>query len=159
MAQQADVARLIRNLDGFAADIEEVRLSGQRSVAFGMKRQIEAVARSSGVRMRLSGVGRRGAALGVTVQKQADGAYKVSGDGPWQFVEGPTKPHSLAPRRRPPRRYARFANGQVRQNFRRGHHPGTRGKRIWQRAFAKTRDEALDTYRTGVANAQRRRFS
>lgn len=159
MPQQADVAKLIRDLDGFAGDVEQVRLSGQRSVAFGMKRQIETVARSSGVRMRLSGVGRNGATLGVKVDKQSNGTYRVHGEGPWHLVEGPTvKGYSLAPKRRAPRRYVRFANGNIRQNSRRGVHPGNDGKHIWKRAFAKTADDALDTYSTGVANAQRRRF-
>jgi hypothetical protein len=158
MPQQADVTRLIRDLDGFAADIEQVRLSGQRKVAFDLKRTIEQTARASGVRMRLSGVGKNGATLGVNVGKRQNGEYAVSGIGPWQFVEGDTKAHGLTPRRRPPRRYARFRDGQIRQNFQRGNHPGTRGKHIWRRSFAQGRDRALDTYTTGVANAQRRRF-
>jgi hypothetical protein len=79
---------------------------------------------------RLSGVGRRGARVGVRYDidkgvSRPDRAF-VKAYGPLQFVEADTKPHRI-PRQRGPRARRRLLviNGSVRSS---ADHPGTSGK-------------------------------
>lgn len=81
---------------------------------------------------RLSGVGKRGAKLGVKyrVSKSGDGAQsQINATGPFQLIERDTRAHS-EPRKHRPRRYNAIPGEGV---FSHVEHPGTKGKHPFER--------------------------
>lgn len=70
--------------------------------ALGAKKTIEAEIRSVVPSMRLSGVGRSGARVGVRydVKFTPEATATVRATGPLHLVENPTQPHEIRPRRR-----------------------------------------------------------
>lgn len=86
---------------------------------------------SSGGRLR--NVGRSGAKLGVGFEISTAGSGAravVKARGPWQLVERGNKPHAIHPRKKRALSYGGRAYARVR-------HPGTKGKRPWEKGQAK----------------------
>lgn len=80
---------------------------------------------------RLSGVGRGGARLGVrvsVVQGAASTIGYVRATGPWQLIEGDTRPHGIKPKGRGKARALRLGDGAF---YARVQHPGTKGKHLF----------------------------
>lgn len=88
---------------------------------------------------RLSGVGRRGARVGVGYTVYGDGVVKVTARGPVWLVDQPTSAHDVAPKKRRGDKAALYAPGYDHPFGGTVHVGGTRGKHAWER----TRDQAL----------------
>lgn len=117
-------------------------------VAMVAKREMTAsIQPATGGDMRLSGVGRRGARVGVRY-RIADGKAYVTATGPLHLLEGGTQAHDVEPRRR----RAVYGAGMDRP-LARVHVRGAPAKRVWTRAVGHAAPVTTRTYaeRTSAA--------
>jgi hypothetical protein len=115
------------------------------------------VTKASGGDLRLSGVGRKGAKVGVRYKiggASGDVEAVVSATGPLHFVEHDTKP---GPRHRRKGRRGRanaFGAGPPKPAM----HPGTKGKQPFKKGVAKAKPYALKALRAAQTDALKRGF-
>lgn len=136
----AGVAAVVSNLPAWQAGMDRAahNLDTAYEYALGKaalhaKNELQEAGRQMTGDLRLSGVGKRGARIGVRYDIDRARSSAVSDRafikawGPWQFVEADTRGHRI-PKvrgRRARRRYAVLGQGLV---YSRVEHPGTRGK-------------------------------
>ena len=107
----------------------------------------------------MSGVGRRGAKLGVRYDMTGDSEALLRATGPWQFIERDTKPsgrnrpraHQAGRRRRRggPRALAAPGFGPVAA----ARNPGTTGKHPFEKGVKKAERKAFDKLADHVTDA------
>lgn len=150
---------VIRRLGLVAGDLARIQGEGARQIAQRQSSLATANMKRISGDGRLSGVGKRGAKVGVQMRRRGQSNWQVRATGPWQLVEGNTKAHSLN------RRRARRGRRQVYNTpwgFRAripGQHPGTRGRYPWKTALDITKREAPGIYRRQIAASMQRRYS
>lgn len=107
---------------------------------------------------RMSGVGGRGAKIGARydVRGERNPTAIIRATGPAHLIERDTEPHEIRPRRRrgrgraTQRRALRFANGGFAAS---AIHPGTRGKRPFEKAYLRTRGKTGAVYDAEIQRA------
>jgi len=129
-----------RRLDRLGSTVRKAQRPAVTSAALAAKKaQLEVMRTDTGGDLRLSGVGRRGARVGVRFFVQGDREALVRATGPVHFVAHPMSPHRI-PRQRSARGRRRYVivpgadRGGVRSS---AQHPGTRGKNTWRRGRRK----------------------
>src|SRR5688500_9536665 len=136
MGSSKSWAELNSKLDRLGRSVGDIPKSSVNAQSLALKSALMAALASVGA-TNLSGVGRKGANLGVryNLDRYPDGVKsKVYATGPWQFIEADTAPHQIPrQRRRGRRRYAVIPGVGVRAS---AQHPGTKGKRIWEKTTA-----------------------
>lgn len=158
----------------FAGAVAAVPEVAMREVMKGGKTVMRASLASARVAdMRLSGVGKKGARLGVLDSVKSFGPNVVGilrATGPWQLIERDTKPHTI-PRLKGGRsrstgftrqygpafggvneRKLKLPNGGVRSVV---FHPGTQGKKPWAKGAAVIVKTAPELYERGIETAMR----
>jgi hypothetical protein len=135
------VEKIERAIDTGARDI--IRQAAQEA----KDAQLDTLRRDAGGDLRLSGVGRRGAAIGARYDLRGQGrttTAEVKATGPVPLLANPTKPHRI-PRQggRRRRRVIAIPGVGVRAW---ANHPGTRGKDSWN----KGRERAEPRVRTVI---------
>jgi hypothetical protein len=144
-----------------ASGLRQMNASAVGAVALRSKNLLlNELTKAIGSDHRMSRVGRKGARLGVRYDvKGTDNATAlVRATGPWQLIEGPTKPHEItskAGRRGRGRRKPISTPYGPRMS---AQHPGTRGKHPWQKGKAKAEKEAVDIYAKAQRKAVARAF-
>ena len=100
--------------------------------------QLGVIRRDVGSDLRLSGVGKRGAKVGVRYDLAGSDRVTVKATGPLHFVAHPMGAHQIPKKRgkRARRRYAVIPGVGVRAWAR---HPGTSGKDTWNRGAKRAR--------------------
>jgi hypothetical protein len=98
------------------------------------------IAPATGGDLRLSGVGRNGARIGVRY-RIVGGTAEVAATGPLHFLEGGTQAHDVEPRRR----RAVYGAGMDRP-LARVHVRGAPAKRVWSRAVGRAAPVTTRTY-------------
>lgn len=107
--------------------------------------------------LRMSGVGRGGARVGVRydIKGTNNPTSIIRATGPLHLLENPTKAHDIAPRRRRGRKRAVAFDGQV---YGRVRHPGTRGRKPFSKGIDRGRPKALKVLRDVNIDALKRGF-
>lgn len=119
--------------------VEDGRAQAVRKAGDAAQSAHESVMRSdSGGDLRLSGVGRNGAKIGVRVANRSSGltsTAKVSASGPLPLIDKRTKPHRVPRLRSRGRRRVIAIPGIGVRAW--ANHPGTPGKDTWRRGRSK----------------------
>lgn len=124
------VDEFVRSLGGYPSRVVQARGTAVRAAALAAKTSIlPHISRGSGGDLRLSGVGRSGANVGVRydVKGYIVPTALVRATGPLHLIERDTAPHRIPkrpPLNRPLRINGRIVRGPVM-------HPGTQGKHVW----------------------------
>lgn len=131
------LAQFAARAKNLGPDLQSNLKRGINAAALHTKRSVEAEMASAGVGKRLSGVGTRGARIGVRydVKGTDNPVALVRATGPFHLVERSTKAHAITPKKRGRRVAARKKALNIPGVGARAsaQHPGTRGKH----AFAK----------------------
>jgi hypothetical protein len=100
MGTSTSVPQFVGKLDRYAALQKGVEKTGVAGAAKAVSTAItaEVLAQTHGT-ARLSGVGKKGARLGVRTVITSNRAV-ITATGPWQFIEGDTRKHDISPRGR-----------------------------------------------------------
>ena len=104
---------------------------------------------------RLSGVGKKGAKVGARydVKGSTNPTALITATGPMQLIERDTKAHTIPkPRRRGRKRYA-VIDGHA---YASAQHPGTRGKRPFEKGWRRAAPQAPAVFQAAVRDAVRR---
>lgn len=122
----------------------------------GKKEHVDLLRRDSGGDLRLSGVGKRGARIGARFDTERD-SVTFKATGPVHFLAHPMSPHRIPKERKRGRRRVVVIPGVGVRAW--AHHPGTRGKDSWNRAFPEARRKVskvmLDEYGNIIRQAMR----
>lgn len=133
MGEIAAFARKVDRLGKGLSDLERRRLV---AVVRKAKREIEDEVRSaSGGDLRLSGVGRKGAKLGVRDRTET-GSGTIYATGPIQLIEHDTAAHVIPRVNRRKKKVLHFPDGSFRRTV---EHPGTSGKAPFAKGVRKVR--------------------
>lgn len=130
------LAQFAARTRNFGPELQSNLKRGISAAALHTKRSIEAEMSAAGVGKRLSGVGTRGARIGVRydVRGTDNPVALVRATGPFHLVERSTRAHSITPKKRARRAQRKRALAIPGVGPRASaQHPGTRGKH----AFAK----------------------
>lgn len=118
------------------------------------------IRRATGGDMRLSGVGKSGARVGVRFNQTVDTEAVIRATGPLQLIERDTKAHQIAPKtrgrgaKRAQRKGAvQLADGSYRRSVR---HPGTKGQHPFETGVARGRAKAVRELRDVTTSAVRK---
>lgn len=121
--------------DGFAGRLQKMQKTALTKASMEAKTILTSSIRQAvGPDMRMSGVGRRGAKVGVQwdIKGHTNPTSLVRATGPLHFVERSSRPHRIPKlRARGRKRYAVIPGVGVRAS---ANHPGTKAKRPWARA-------------------------
>jgi hypothetical protein len=128
----APAAKAAQVLKQTADNIKNAHKTAANAAGQAAKKELldQAAKVSSGGRLR--NVGKSGAKLGVgyEVSTLGNGArLTVKAKGPWQIVESGNRPHRIGPRKKGGRRAVSFGG----RAYARVQHPGTKGKRPWEK--------------------------
>lgn len=145
--------RFLGKVAKFPANVTLANRVGVEAAALAVKTAV--LAELGGV-TRLSGVGRKGAKIGVRydVRGAANPTALVRATGPFHLIERDTKPHTIPKRRGKSNRLRlgdRWVTGPIQ-------HPGTRGKHPWARGTAFARSITREVYGRAHARMLRRLF-
>jgi hypothetical protein len=124
------VEKIERAIDTGARDI--IRQAAQEA----KDAQLDTLRRDAGGDLRLSGVGRRGAAIGARYDLRGMGresTAEVKATGPVPLIANPSKAHAI-PKKGRRRKVLAIPGIGVRASVQ---HPGTRGKDTWNRGREK----------------------
>ena len=123
----------------------------------GKRAHAAVIQRDSGGDSRLSGVGKRGAKVGVRFDIRGE-RLTMKATGPLHFVANPMSPHRIPRVRktnRAKRRVVVIPGVGVRAHAR---HPGTKGKNTWRRGVTSARPKVTKVMRSETANIIKRGF-
>jgi hypothetical protein len=145
-----------RKIDGAPAVVQQAMRDATVETAAYSERLIIRNGRSKGISQRggslwLSGVGSKGAPIDAKADIAPDGmSFTLRAIGPWQFVEGDTRPHAMPGSRRRTKKDRRGRPLPYRTPYgarSKVMHPGTRGKRIWRQSYGELRRRYPRVYR------------
>jgi hypothetical protein len=131
-------AQFASDLRRFAADGSNFEKRLATSAALTVKDATLRELRVAAPRLRLSGVGKRGARVGVRYdQGNTPGTMLVRATGPVHLIESDTKAHPIPKaRKRGRKRYVVIPGVGVRSSVK---HPGTSGKHPWRKGVARAK--------------------
>jgi len=133
-------------------ELQKAQRRGVQQSALVVTRSIrQQVQNATGGDSRLSGVGRRGARVGVRyeVKGTTNPTALIRATGPMHLLEHNTAPHMIQPKRKKIRAL-RLANGSFAAHVR---HPGTRAKVPFEKGYLKARDETGKVFDQQVQQA------
>lgn len=145
---------------GFAGKLQDAQRRAVGASALHVKKVVGAsIAGAVGGDMRMSGVGKKGAKVGVRydVLGFANPTARVYATGPLHLVERSTKPHRIPKERgaRARKRFVVIPGVGVRMW---ATHPGTRGKHPWERGVAAATPAVPRIFQIEVHRALRETF-
>lgn len=138
MGTSSSAAEFAGKINRFAGEVSKLPRDTAYSNARIGKATLGAAVQTMAPGGRLSGVGRRGARVGVGYNVYGDGVVQVSARGPVWLVENPTSAHDVAPKKRRGKG-ALYGPGYDHPYRGTVHVSGTRGKHAWEHA----RDQVL----------------
>lgn len=153
MGKSGTPADLQAKIHKFAKRIDDVPDKAAGKAALLVKSSIVGfTGPASGGDLRLSGVGRNGAAIGARY-KVTNGKALVFATGPFHLIERDTRPGVRARKRRGGRGKARFI-GPLSGYY----HPGTKGKHPFQKGVEAAKPFVAAPYRSSLHTAMRETF-
>lgn len=120
-----------RKLRAVGKELSVANRAAANKAGLAFKRELEHERDRAAPGGRMRNVGRNGAKLGIRYRVEGTDehmAVRFTATGPWPLIEGPTKAHTIRPRRRRGRRAAVSTPYGPRASV---HVRGTRGKRPW----------------------------
>lgn len=167
----SDLTGLARQCKTFAGELAQAQRTATGIVAKELTDRVEAGTRSVAASGVLSGVGKRGARVGVKAEILSGGTGAVvRATGPYQLIERDTKAHTI-PKQLDVLNVSRRKR-QLRAGFkvrkplnipgigirRSVHHPGTHGQHPFEKAVNAYAPKASNVYQRQVAAAMQRSF-
>lgn len=156
MGSSRSPAQLTNKLRRATVAMETAPVVGVRATAKVFVESVRSELANAGVRGRLSGVGRNGAAISVNAKVTPKGRNSeafISMRGPAQLIENDTAPHEIRPKKGG--RALKLADGNVRRI---AHHPGTKGKQPFAKGVQRGMPEATAAFNATVMAALRKAF-
>ena len=137
-----------------------------RAGVLGMVKLTKASVKSqlgaAGVGSRLSGVGKSGARIGVRddgIKGTVNPSAVVRMTGPAHLIENPTKPHTITTKKSRNRRGGKAKALKTPFGPRASvNHPGTKGKKPWQKGIAVAKPMLGKVFQDEVGKSLRRTF-
>lgn len=147
----ASAADLAAKCAATGSRLTAVPRAGVTEAALAAKGVMLAEAAKAGA-TRLSGVGRKGARVGVgfDVKGGVNATAIVSYRGPAHLANNPTRPHEITPRKGGRGRQGKRALSTPDGAFARVQHPGTRGKQFFEAAAPKVAAQTRAIFRQEV---------
>lgn len=118
-----------------------------------VQQRIEEEIRAVAPGMRLSGVGTKGAKVGVLLSVSSTGPNAVAyvrAKGPLHLLENDTDPHFIDPKVRSAGEALVLVDGGIRRSV---HHPGTKGKQPWKKGSEVAIPQGMDILRDRMSDA------
>jgi hypothetical protein len=143
-----DISHLGKDLTDRAVKLDRAVKRGARDITLAGAKvakdaQLDVMRPDSGGDLRLSGVGRRGAAIGARYDLRGDTA-DIKATGPLPLIANPIKAHRIPKARGRRRKVLAIPGIGVRAS---AMHPGTKGKDTWNRG----RERATPRIKTAVS--------
>lgn len=148
MGTSKDVAALSAKCAAAAKAIEKARKEAVKKAAQSLRADVEQSRNKAvGGDGRMSGVGKKGAKLGVQLKAVGPVDQRLKASGPWPLIENNTPAHAIKPKKR---KAIVIGGGIVRANAK---HPGTKGKQPWRKGIDAGRPEAVKILRKQTTDA------
>lgn len=148
--------QLAHKMHRVGVEITGASKTSVQRVARSTKTRLEASLRQGAPSMRLSGVGRSGAAIGVSAadvrSKGTHASALIRATGPLHLLERDTKAHFIdpTPRSRDVTEALVLLDGQLRGSV---YHPGTKGKKLWEKGVKDATPPAVAEMRRSMTQA------